>query len=255
MAGRTAPRYRSPRPVTDGVGPTGPLVSRGGKTRLGSTGTPGIVHHAGDGTPVDDPRGTTMKRLTATTLTAAATALLLVGCSSGPDAALGDPLETEIWAASEFEGGTVSITADSVEPVSDETMASWELDAGDQDAYLARFTVRVVDGSWEQPADEGDQTGMFKNQMWAIGTDDGLVKGPARQRDILGGQSRESWEVCPDDGAAVKAVLAAGDDAEVCALLLAPGGSEVTEVGYANAEKDRGRRSMGGAKTITWSVG
>jgi hypothetical protein len=195
-----------------------------------------------------------MKRRLAATLTAGATALLLLAGCSGPQTALGQSLETDLWASSEFEDGTVSITAESLEPVSKETMTSWELDAGDQDAYLARFTVKVVDGTWDQPEDDGDTTGMFKNQMWAIGTDDGLVKGPARQRDILGGQSRESWEVCPDSGAPIKAALAAGDEADVCALLLAPQGSTVTEVGYTNAKKDRGRRTMGGAQTITWSV-
>ena len=195
-----------------------------------------------------------MKRRLAATLTAGATALLLLAGCSGPQTALGQSLETDLWASSEFKDGTVSITAESLEPVSKETMTSWELDAGDQDAYLARFTVKVVDGTWEQPEDDADTTGMFKNQMWAIGTDDGLVKGPARQRDILGGQSRESWEVCPDSGAPIKAALAAGDEADVCALLLAPQGSTVTEVGYTNAKKDRGRRTMGGAQTITWSV-
>ena len=34
----------------------------------------------------------------------------------------------------------------------------------------------------------------------------------------------------------------------------APGGSTVTEVGYTNARKDRTRRRMSGAMSITWSV-
>ena len=68
-----------------------------------------------------------MKRRLAATLTAGATALLLLAGCSGPQTALGQSLETDLWASSEFEDGTVSITAESLEPVSKETMTSWEL--------------------------------------------------------------------------------------------------------------------------------
>jgi len=202
----------------------------------------------------DRRKRTTINRTLAATATAAATALLLVSCSSTPDAVLGEPLETDLWSTPELDGGTVSITAESLEPVSAGTAAAWNLGYPDQDAYLARFTVEVVDGSFEQPEDDRDMTLAFENKHWVIGTEAGQVRGPSRLTESISGRSKELGKVCPSSGVPVKAALAAGDVAEVCALLLAPGGSTVTEVGYSNAKKDRTRRTMGGAMTITWSV-
>lgn len=187
-------------------------------------------------------------------LTAAATVLLLVGCSSAPDAALGESVETGLWSTPELDGGTVSITAESLERVSAETAARWRLGHPDEDAYLARFTVQVVEGAFEQPEDDRDTTLAFANGNWVVGTDDGLVRGPGRLAESLSGRSEELAEACPSSGVPIKAALAAGDVAEVCALLFAPAGATVTSVGYANASAQRTNRSAGGRTSVTWAV-
>lgn len=182
-------------------------------------------------------------------LIAAVTALALAGCGGDPDAALGEPVETGLWAVGGFDG-TVSITADSFEAVDDETIARWELDPGDQDLYTARFTVEVVEGGWTAEAGE---VGAFRNVNWVVGADGDYVKGPNRNTLDLSSPGIDDDE-CPNDSDAVQAALESTGTAEVCTLLLAPGGSTVSEIGYAKAYEERGRRQLGGAKIVSWSV-
>ncbi|WP_209559332.1 hypothetical protein [Frigoribacterium sp. PvP032] len=189
------------------------------------------------------------RRAALVSLIAAGTALVLAGCGADPDASLGEPIETGLWAVGGFDGA-VSITADSFEAVSDETIARWELDPGDQDLYTAWFTVEVVEGEWT--AEAGD-VGAFRNVNWVVGTDGDFVAGPDRAV-IDFGSPRIDDDECPNDTDTVQEALASTGTTEVCALLLAPGGSTVSEIGYAKAYKERGRRQMGGAKIVSWSV-
>jgi len=179
----------------------------------------------------------------------ALSALALTGCANGPDATLGDPIETGLWAQTEFDEGTVAITANSFEPITDDTLARWELDAGDQDAYMARFTVDVVDGTWG----DGDRTLAFDNKQWVVNADGDWIKGPNRNAIDLYSPDIDDEE-CPNDSETVQTALKTDGSVEVCALLLAPGGATVDEIGYAGAKKEGGRRSLGGATIINWSL-
>ena len=164
-----------------------------------------------------------------------------------PEAALGEPVETRLWAQPDFEDGTLSITAESLEPVTEQTLDRWELDAGGQDAYEARFTVELVEGSWS-----GDgRTFAFDNGMWVVGVDGDYVKGPSRL--TFGGPHLDRVD-CPNDAEETAAALRSEGTAEICVLLLAPGGSTVTEIGYSGAKNERTRRSMAGSRTVTWTV-
>ena len=155
---------------------------------------------------------------------------------------MGDGVNTKL-NGSTFTGN-VTIRATRLERVTTAALRQFGLSGKGDTAYFAHATVHVEKGTFPTSAAKD-----FGNTAWGLEAGGKLQAGPTlRQAD----RSDLLQQSCPYEPAKLAATLRSGGTAKVCAVLLAPTGSDVTAVSYLRAAPvDQG---PDGDATITWTA-